>query len=220
VARTTRQALLSRHDRRHSRWLRLDHGSPVRRCFSEDRPSYVADAVLEAAPLFRAPPCGSTQDSCEVSGRAAGCTYTWAPGGTTRREARRPCRRPPRLVEAGGLRRPRSGSGGRWAPATTHAIPLAQGSVLAQLRRDGSPFESSGQAAGRKPRRSRALLACQQDIEKPAGAGRVPEVGFLRCARRHAQPAGPPIARSLQFRQCGVRQAAIDSAQSANHAPS
>jgi uncharacterized protein (UPF0303 family) len=44
----------------------LDHGSPVRRCFSEDRPGYVADAVLEAAPLFRAPPRGSTQDNDEV----------------------------------------------------------------------------------------------------------------------------------------------------------
>jgi hypothetical protein len=100
------------------------------------------------------------------SGRAAGCTCTWERGGTTRREARRPRRRPPPPVAAGGLRRPRSGSGGRWAPATTHAIPLAQGSVLAQLRRDGSPFESSGQVAGRKPRRSRALLACQQDTDQ------------------------------------------------------
>jgi hypothetical protein len=35
-------------------------------CFSEDRPGYVADAVLEAAPLFRAPPRDSTQDNDEV----------------------------------------------------------------------------------------------------------------------------------------------------------
>jgi hypothetical protein len=137
------------------------------------------------------------------SGKAGGCTCTWACGGTTRREARWPCRRLPRLVGAGGLRRPRSGSGGRWAPATAHAIPLAQGSVLAQLRRDGSPFGSSGQVEGRKPRRSRALLACQQDTDEACRSRPGTACWFLRCAPMHSQPTqGRPVARPLQFCRC------------------
>jgi hypothetical protein len=144
-----------------------------------------------------------------LSGRAAGCTCTWARGGTTRREARRPRRRPPPPVEAGGLRRPRSGSGGRWAPATAHAIPLAQGSVLAQLRRDGSPFGSIGQVAGRKPRRSRAYLACQQDIDEACRSWQGAACWFpgMRVNARPARRAAPS-PNLYDFARCGVRKAA------------
>jgi ABC-type spermidine/putrescine transport system permease subunit II len=61
------------------------------------------------------------------------CTCISAPAGTTRREVRR--RRCPRPRAAGGLRRPRSGSGGRSAPARTRARRLAWGSASAQLLR-------------------------------------------------------------------------------------
>jgi hypothetical protein len=44
-------------------WVAIGNGSPVEQGSCEDRPGYVADAVLEATPLFRAPPCGSTQDT-------------------------------------------------------------------------------------------------------------------------------------------------------------
>jgi hypothetical protein len=91
-------------------------------------------------------------------------------------------------------------------PATAHAIPAAQGSVLAQLHRDGSPFGSSGQAAGRKPRRSRALLACQQDTDQACRSQPGPHVGSRAARMRSARKAA--IARPLQFRPCGVRQEA------------
>jgi hypothetical protein len=144
--------------------------------------------------------------STRWSGRAAGCTCTWARGGTTRREARRPGRRPPRPVEAGGLRRPRSGSGGRWAPATAHAIPLAQGSVLVQLRRDGSPFGSSGQVAGRMPRRSRALLACQQDTDEACRSWQGAACWFPEMPLKAPSPQGRPAPDLCNSARYGVRR--------------
>jgi hypothetical protein len=65
--------------------------------------------------------------------------------------------------------------------------------VLAQRRRDGSPVESSGQVAGRKPRRSRALLACQQDTDeacrsRPGAACCLPG---LRAKARPGRKAAP-----------------------------
>jgi hypothetical protein len=144
--------------------------------------------------------------STRWSGRAAGCTCTWARGGTTRREARRPRRRPPRPVEAGGLRRPRSGSGGRWAPATAHAIPLAQGSVLVQLRRDGSPFGSSGQVAGRMPRRSRALLACQQDTDEACRSWQGAACWFPEMPLKAPSPQGRPAPDLCNSARYGVRR--------------
>jgi hypothetical protein len=84
---------------------------------------------------------------------AAGCTCSWAPAGMTRREARPDrCRRP---AAAGGLRRPRFGSGGRSAPARCRARPPAPGNGLARPRRDGRLGGSTGLAAERRLRRRR-----------------------------------------------------------------
>jgi hypothetical protein len=65
--------------------------------------------------------------------------------------------------------RPRSGSGGRWAPARTRARSPAEGSGSGRPRRGGRPDGSSGRAAGRRLRRTTGLLVWRQ--ERKGGCG-------------------------------------------------
>jgi hypothetical protein len=80
--------------------------------------------------------------------------------------------------------------------------------VLAQRRRDGSPFESSGQVAGRKPRRSRALLACQQDTDEACRSWQGAACWFPEMRLKAPSPQGRPSSDLYNSARHGVRKAA------------